>query len=188
MDCAATLSGIKDSSEYDTTMNSFNEATALRTKIRNGKKKYPDGHLSIKNGIGYVIIEFSDNRPLFRVYQSYNFIKKYLPEIHELIENKDKNEFIPKYSDTDDLGFDFNKINKNPRLHENDYTFKIDDYDIIIKDVQEEAPSGNINDLIGIFISKNSKILKEDSTYMPKDVKHILVYNLNDIDFENYNH
>ena len=93
MDCAATLSGIKNSSEYDETMNNFNEATALRTKIRNNKKKNPDGYLKIKNGINNVIIEFSESKEgrfIFRVFQSYNFVKKYLPEIYELIENKDK--------------------------------------------------------------------------------------------------
>ena len=43
MDCAATLSGIKDTLDFDQNMNNFNEATAIRNKIRNVKKKEPEG-------------------------------------------------------------------------------------------------------------------------------------------------
>jgi hypothetical protein len=99
--------------------------------------------------------------------------------------NKNKNGFKPKYSRNDDLGFDFGKI-KFPRLHENDYTFKIDDYDISIRDIQEQAPAGNINDLIGIFINKDGKLLKKETTYMPNDVIDRIIWSLNKIDFENY--
>ena len=188
MDCAATLSGIKDTLEYDQNMNNFNEATGIRNKIRNSKKKNPNGTLILKNLCsGEVSIEMTDesDRPLFRNYLPYTFVKKYLPDLEKLIENKDKCGFSPTHTDTYDFNFDFSKI-KPPRQHENDYSFKIDGYDIIIKDIQEKAPAGNINDLIGIFISKDGKELYQSSTYMPRDVKPKIIWGLNKLEFDDY--
>lgn len=188
MDCAATLSGIKDSFEFDQNMNNFQEATGIRNKVKNSKKKYPDGKLTLKNLCnGEVVIEMSDklDRPLFRNYVLYPFLKKYLPDLEKLIENKDKCGFLPTHSDNYNFKFDFSKI-KPPRSHENDYSFEVDDYNITIKDIQEKAPSGNINDLIGIFISKDNKELYHTSTYMTRDVKSKIIWGLNKLEFDNY--
>ena len=190
MDCAATLSGIKNSDEYNETMNNFQEALAVRTKIKNGRKKYPNGKILVKNNhMGNVHIEFSDGESwhlMFSITQPYKFVKKYLPEILELIENKDKNEFTPKYTESDDFGFDFSKIT-NPRLRENNHSFKIDNYDIEIKDIQRKEKAGNTNDYIEITISQNGEILDEVLFYMPRDAKWRLINCLNKIEFEKFN-
>jgi protein-arginine kinase activator protein McsA len=190
MDCAATLSGIKNSDEYEETMNNFQAALAVRTKIKNAKKKYPNGVLTANNShTGNVNISFSEKgdwQTVFSTTQPYKFIKKYLPEIAELISNKDKNEFVPKYKDSDDFGFDFSKITQ-PRLRQNDYSFKIDNYDIEIKDMQSTATSGQVNDHIDIYINQNGKNLYHNSTYMPRDVKNYIVWGINKIEFEKFN-
>jgi hypothetical protein len=189
MDCASTLSGIKDSLDYNESMNNFNEAQAIRAKIRNNQKKYPTYELFVNtNAMGDVIIKLAENKDKWHVMSishPYTFVKKYLPEIEKLITNKDKIGYTPKYTMSDDFGFNFNKITQ-PRQNGNDYSLKIDDYDIVIKDTILESDSGKKNDIIDITISKNGKIIKKEQTYMPRDVKNYIVYALNTIEFENY--
>lgn len=189
MDCASTLSGIKDTMDFDETMNNFNEAQAIRTKIRNNQKKYPTYNLYVfKNHMGDVNIKLAEDKDKWHVMSishPYTFVKKYLPEIEKLIENKEKIGFTPKYTVSDNYNFDFSKITP-PRQNQNDYSLKIDDYDIKIKDTISISDNGTKNPIIGITISKDGKILKEENTYMPRDVKNYITYAINRLEFENY--
>ncbi len=184
MDCASTLSGIKDTLGFDQNMNNFNEATAVRNKIRTQQKKYPNGIVSaeiLPSGDVSIIMEDERERPLFRIYHPLEFVKKYLPDLQKYIVNKNKIDFKPKFLKDHDFNFDFSKITQ-PRLRQNDYSFNVDSYNVVIKDIQEKAMSGNINDIINITISQNGKELYNTQTYMARDVKDKIIWGLNKIE------
>lgn len=191
MDCAETLSQIKNSLEFNMAQNDFAEANAIRTKVKNALKKYPDAKLTIDNTYyGTVNIHVRNDRG---IYVNSNLPKefafKYLPEFKNKISNPEKNGYVPRYKDNIKLDLDLASFkDKNAATKE----VKLDDYKVVIS--REDRPNyntetgeiRNYNNYIIVKVFKGEELIGERSFYMASDIVPKITSIINEYDFENF--
>lgn len=199
MDCAETLSGIKDSLEFIATNNDFNEAKAIRAKINNAFKKYTNGKLEVKNlPDGSVKLEYEDegNRTMVRVYVAKQWFNKFLPDYKNKISNKDKNDFYPKFDANYDFNFNFETLRNFVDGKKVNYIapkeIKVGDY----KAVVSHEPHTILNDdgkaitndtYLQKLYDSSGKLINEDTYYMWRDIQHRIIWEINEYEFNNFN-
>ncbi len=189
MDCAETLSSIKNSFEFMGTQNDFKEATAIRNKVRKAVKE--GSTIEVENfPSGKIYIEGKkDNRLHFNVGIEKSFFFKYLPDFKKDIINPEKNNFNPKYFDNHDFGFDF-KYFKDKIVEPKE--FKVDDYTVILKRIDKPnymddgVTVRNINNIIAIEVFKDGVSIGADSTYMYQDVPRYIINTINEYEFTQF--
>lgn len=187
MDCASTLTGLKDSYEFTQAEDDFRKATQIRNKIRKSEKEGKSTKMEIYPS-GSIEAEIRKGDNLYsRFYLEQSFLTKYLPDFVKYVSNKNKLGFIPKYND---YSFKDIKLSNNDK---DNISFDIDEYNIKIKKIKRKADTNGKEsftlDEITYEIFKNNKIInKSDREYgLIEHVKSALAWTLNEIDFEKYN-
>ena len=192
MDCAETLSQIKSSSEFNIAQNDFAEANAIRTKIKNALKKYPDAVLTVENTYyGTVNIHVRNERNIFvNSNMPKEFVFKYLPDLKNKIINPEKNGFMPKTSRESKNNIDV-ELFKYPSLIEpKEYFF--DTYKVLLSRVevpnynQETGEIRNYNNRIIVKVFKGDEIVGEGMSGMARDIARDVFYIIAKHDFENF--
>ena len=189
MDCAETLSSIKNSSEFMVVGNNFKEATAIRNKI---KKSIKDGgSIEAENvywGAVYVNAK-KDGRFLSNIGIPKSFFNKYLPDFKKYIVNTEKNNFSPRYSNSFDFAFDFGHFKPKEATPKE---FIIDEYIANVRRIdkpnyfEDGVTVRNINNIIEIVVSKLGEPVGVDTTYTARDVPSNIISIINKFEFENY--
>jgi len=193
MDCAETLSQIKNSLEFNIAQNDFNEANAIRTRIRTAFKKNPNAILEASNtytGTIHLGMKDERGRALNGVSIPKDFFFKYLPEFKNKISNPEKNNFRIRFDSNYKIDLDANYFKKENYTEPKSIIF--DSYKIVIS--RENVPNynsetgeiRNYNDTIVIKIFKSDNLIGERKTYMVQDISSKIIYAINEYEFENY--
>lgn len=193
MDCAETLSQIKNSLEFNIAQNDFNEANAIRTRIRTAFKKNPNAILEASNtytGTIHLGMKDERGRALNGVSIPKDFFFKYLPEFKNKISNPEKNNFRIRFDSNYKIDLDANYFKKENYTEPKSIIF--DSYKIVIS--RENVPNynsetgeiRNYNDTIVIKIFKSDNLIGERKTYMVQDISLKIIYAINEYEFENY--
>ena len=201
MDCASTLSGIKDSSDYRGAEVNFNEAKAIRAKVQK-KMKEEGSVLTVENSpSGNINVEVTDKRGgrLVSEYLDKEFTFKYLPDIVKHISNPEKNNYVPTISPNYDFGVNIGTYFKSDSQSGEKKSLSVNagEYKIDIDDVRRIArrigQGGDGRDgsfylpEITISIYKGGELVKTKKEASPHNIAHSITWAINEIEFEKFN-
>lgn len=200
MDCAETLASIKHSMQFNQASHDFSEATAIRAKVRNARKKDPNAKLIVENtyfGTIYMSMANQNGGLVFGGSHPKEFFMKHLPDFAKHISNPEKNQFVPRFHDNHDFNFDFGYFNKElvdgklklPR-YTGPKTISIDGYRVVVSygPVPFTKSDGTIsyNDSYDVKVYKGDILVGERSFYMHRDIPKNIIYIINEYEFENF--
>lgn len=192
MDCAETLSSIKNSMEFTSVQNHFQEAASIRNKIRKAVKG--GSSLVVENtprGTVYFVARgagLGNGGFQFSLSVEKMFCFKYLPDFKKDIINPEKNDFMPRYFDNHNFNFNFDYF-KDKAVEPKE--FIIDDYKVLVRrfDMPNYAEDGtvrNYNNTIEVKVLKGKETIGIKHTYMHRDVPSKIVYAINEYEFNKF--
>ncbi|PXV62347.1 hypothetical protein CLV62_12035 [Dysgonomonas alginatilytica] len=185
MDCASTLSGIKNSDAYEIAESNFKEAKAVRAKI-NKHLKNEGAKMKIENTCaGDISIYIAkEQRAYLHEWVNKEFFFTYLSDLKSKVKNPEKNDFKTLATDNDLNDYDFSKLSYREGFEPVKIT--LHGFDFVLHHTEVQAPAGNYNKMFDLKMYENGKLLETDNFYSQREIKSNIKWNINKVLFERF--
>jgi len=187
MDCASTLSGIKNSDSFERAENNFKEAKAIRAKVNKYLKQFENAEIEVTNFYSgkISIIVSVDGRCYVNEAINKDFFFTYMSDYQSKISNPEKNGYNFVGSENDLKEFDFSQL--SCRTGFEPIKINLYGFDFILCYDKIQAPAGNYNKMFDLKMYENGKLLKTRNFYMNRDIKSNIIWDINKVLFERFN-